>query len=312
MFAKFSVRWMYAALIAAAMITSPAFAQLWGVQGNSSIGDIRSGGGQTNFTFDAAGGPGIPIAEVMIDDAVTLDAFGNGPWDRGTTEGFAGLAFAANRPPALKAEAILTGNRSQDFRFGSFPAGAVATTGMFASDLFQYTGPTPTTLSLTYTLEGIVSDPGSSPTNPSIADSLTSLHSNVAVFADTPNYGFVQDIGTLVFELGATLKQTGGVDAEDRFTLDIDNDTGGLVESRQTTLSCDVVPGETWYVHQTLTASAAFGTRLADAFSTLTAEFDQPQFVRSLSNIPEPSSLLLLVFAATIFATGCVSNSRRR
>jgi hypothetical protein len=46
-----------------------------------------------------------------------------------------------------------------------------------------------------------------------------------------------------------------------------------------------------------LGASAAFDTRLADAFSTLTSAFSQPQFVRSLS-VPEPTGVLLLGLAA--------------
>jgi hypothetical protein len=285
--------WLFAAAIVAAY-SSPTSAQVfWGVRGDSSVGDIRSGGGQSNFTFNSAGGAGIPVAEVMIDDSVTPDSFGNGPWNRGTTHGFAGLNFAANTPPSLKAEAILTGNRSSDFRFGSLPAGAVAFAGMFASDIFQYTGPAPTTLSIAYTLEGVVSDPAGD----AVANPLTSVAANVAVFADTPNYRFVADVGTLVAELGATLKQHNGVDAVDLATLTIDNDTGGAVATVQTTLMFDVVPGETFYVWQTLGANAAFGTRLVDAFSTLNSEFNQPQFVRSLS-VPEPAGVVLLGLAA--------------
>jgi hypothetical protein len=295
MLRRFGIRWIGAAAVIAATIASPAWAQLWGVRGSSSIGDIRSGGGQSNFSFDASGGAGIPIAEVMIDDAVTSDSQGRGPWDRGTTHGFAGLAFAANRPPSLLAEAILTGNRSNVFEFGSLPAGAVAGAGMFASDLFQYTGPAPATLSLTITLEGVVSDPAGNV----IANPLTFLDANIAVFADTTHYAFVSDVSTLVAEFGATLKQHAGTDAVDLTTLKIDDDTGGATAMRQTTLMFDVVPGETFYVHQTLSASAAFGTRLADAFSTLSGEFDQPQFVRSLSTpVPEPASIVLLVLGA--------------
>ncbi len=293
MLRRIGFHWLFAAAIAAAF-SSPTSAQVfWGVQGDSSIGDIRSGGGQSNFTFDSAGGPGIPVAEVMIDDSVTPDFFGNGPWNRGSTHGFAGLNFAANTPPALKAEVILTGNRSSDFRFGSLPAGAVAFAGMFASDIFQYTGPAATTLSITYALEGVVSDPAGHV----VANPLTFVAANVAVFADTPNYRFVEDVGTLVSELGATLKQHNGVDAVDLATLTIDNDTGGAVATVQTTLMFDVAPGETFYVWQTLGASAAFDTRLADAFSTLTSAFSQPQFVRSLS-VPEPTGVLLLGLAA--------------
>jgi len=293
MLRRSGIHWLFAAAAIVAMFSSPTAAQHWGVRGSTSIGDIRTGGGQSNFTFDSAGGPAIPFAEVMVDDSVTPDFFGNGPWNRGTSHGVARLQFAANMPPSLKAEAILTGNRSSDFRFGSLPAGAVAFAGVFASDIFQYTGPAATALSIAYTLEGVVSDPAGD----AVANPLTFVAASVAVFADTPNYQFVEDVGTLVSELGATLKQHNGVDAVDLATLTIENDTGGGAAMVQTALMFDVAPGETFYVWQRMAASAAFGTRLADSFSTLTSEFNQPQFVRSLS-VPEPTGVLLLILGA--------------
>lgn len=284
-----------AVALAMAGIVSTAQAQKWGTEGSSSLGDIRTTGGQSNFIFDFDGGVGVPISEVLIDDSITLDSKGTGPWDRGETHAFTGLTFAGNQPNPMKAEAILTGNKSPHFEFGSFPAGATALAGVFASDLFRYTGANPTTLTLSYSLHGVVSDP----TGNSIANSLTGIFAQVAVFADTPNYDFVSHVPTLVFELGATLKQHSGNDAFDSTSLIINNDTNGLSEIRNATLMFDVVPGETFYVWQTLNAQAAFGTRSADAFSTLTGAFDQPQFVTSLS-IPEPASLALLVLGSLV------------
>lgn len=288
--------WAAVAAAAVPLVSGTAAAQTpnWGAQAISTIGDIRVGGGQSNFTFDAAGGAGIPVADTEIDDAVTLDASGNGPWDRGDTRGFTGLTFAGNQVNPMRAEANLSGNRSNEFRFGSFPAGAIADSGVFVSDLFQYTGPSATTLALTYTLDGVLADPPTDLT----ANALTVIAADVAVFADTPDYDFVGDIGTLVFELGATLKGSGGVEAVDQSTLVIDDDTAGQSVQRTTTLRFDVVPGETFYVWQTLTAQAAFGTRSADAFSTLRGTFDQPEHVRSL--VPEPGSWLLLAAGAAL------------
>jgi len=266
-------------VLVVAGIVTPAHAQKWGTEGNASLGDIRSSGGQSNFTFDSDGGAGVSISGVLIDDALTLDGKGTGPWNRGETHAFTEVINGSNQPGVMRAEAFLTGNLSPHFEFGSFPAGAVASSGVFSSELFEYTGANPTTLSLTYTLDGLVDDP----TGNSIANSLTGIFAEVAVFADTPNYDFFSDVGTLVFEVGATLKQAGGVDAHDNTSLRIDNDTGGLTEFRNATLMFDVVPGETFYVWQTLNAQAAFGTRAAEAFTSLTGTFDQPQFVTSLS-----------------------------
>ena len=53
-------------------------------------------------------------------------------------------------------------------------------------------------------------------------------------------------------------------------------------------------------------SSAAYGDRSADALSTLTGSFNQPQNVQSLS-VPEPSSSLLAALAAS-----CLLIRRRR
>lgn len=277
---------------------TPAAAQDWGVQANSGIGDIAPGGGQNNFTFDFAGGAGVPIAETSIDDSGTPDAFGNGPHDRGTTRGFAGLTFAGNRPNPMKAEAILTGNRSGRLDFDGRAVEAIANSSVFVSDRFQYTGSSATVLSVTYTLEGEVRDPAGD----NVANPLTGIWAEVAVFADTPDYVFFDAVGTLRFEFGAQLKGTGGNPAWDPASLVIDEDTGGAVATRNATLEFDVTPGETFWVWQTLTARAAFDTRLADAFSTLTGEFSEPGNVVSVSAIPLPASWMLALPALALAA----------
>ncbi len=278
------------AVVVVALAGGGARAQQWGARSTSTISDIHAGGGQTNPTFDIVGGAGIPAASSSIDDAVTLDSKNTGPWGRGTTEGATALTFGGNQPNPMAAGAFLTGNRSPHERLGVPPAGAVASTSVFVSDLFQYTGTTPTTLTLTYQMEGMLDDPAGD----TVANGLTRIYAEVAVFADTPDYVFFPDTATLLLELMASLKQSGGVDAIDRTALLIEDDTGGATAVRQTTLAFDVTPGETFYVWQAMLARAALGTRSADALSTLTASFSEPDLVTSLS-LPEPGTLTMLL-----------------
>ncbi|MEQ9459794.1 MAG: PEP-CTERM sorting domain-containing protein [Phycisphaeraceae bacterium] len=292
------IRLTCALALSLSFILAPAsLAQEWGAQSTSGIGDIRSTGGQSNFTFDSAGGAGIPIADTELNDAVSTDFSGNGPWDRGLARGFTGLTFAGNQPNPMRSESTLTGNLSQEFKFGSFPAGAVASNGVFVSDIFLYTGNQPGTITLNYSLEGTLVDSGGFS---GIADPLTFIRAQVAVFADTPQYRFLDDVPTLTLEEGATLKQDSlGNDAYDQDALFINNDTGGVKVTQTTSLTFDVVPGETFYVWQTLRTSAAFGTRSADAWGTLTGSFDQPGLVTSLS-APEPASAALLALGGLL------------
>lgn len=59
-------------------------------------------------------------------------------------------------------------------------------------------------------------------------------------------------------------------------------------------LTFPVVPDEIFCLWQKLETSAVRGTRSADAFSTMTSVFDQPNLVESLS-FPEPATLGVLV-----------------
>lgn len=70
-------------------------------------------------------------------------------------------------------------------------------------------------------------------------------------------------------------------------------DTAGGTITLQQTLTFAVMPGEEFYVWQRLAAGAAGDARSADAFSTLTATFCQPELVQSLA-APEPSVAMLL------------------
>lgn len=282
------------------VVSGPSLAvadPLWGVQTVTGIGDIFLSGGQNNFTFDGNGGVGVPVASSLVDDAVTRDFFGQGPHNRGVAEAFGGLKLTNNQVPVLKTRAVLTGNLSnQPPAFGSFVNGAVGEVGVFASEMFRYTGSVPTTLNLTFTLEGMVSDTPD--------DVLTGIFGEAAVFHEG-GYQFFADLGTLIFEFGATPKQSNGVEAVDTTSLVISGDTGGNKVTRTTTLAFDVQPNEVFYVWEKLDVFAVRGARSADAFSTMTAEFDQPGLVVALS-VPEPASLML------IGAAGAWGLTRRR
>ena len=219
---------------------------------------------------------------------------------------FTGLPFTRNVIAPMRAQSILTGNRSTQSFLGDLPAGAVATADAFISDQFQYTGSQAMTMSLTWNMEGIVDDPvgiGSE-----VANGLTQIRAAAAIFEDTPQYRFLDDVPTLVAELGATLKQSNGVDAVDLFqTLLIEDDTNGQIAQRSLTLNFDVNPGETFYIWQNLRTSAAFGTRQADAFGTMTGEFSHPELVSRIGIVPEPGSLMVL----SMLGLGIVTRRKR-
>lgn len=286
--------------VALAVVTSQALGAIdnrSGVESSGSIADISNEtgiGGQNNATVSFDGGVGMLMSETLIDDALTPDFNGNGPWDRGLSHARGAIDLASGNPAALRAKSILTGNSSNVRNH------ATAHVGVFSSEKFQYVGSAPTTLSITWTLTGKVHEVDN---GDDYSNGFTGIFANVAVFCDTPEYDFYGHIPTLVSELGAMLKQHDGVDAVDQ-SLDIADDTAGQVAQVMTTLQFDVEPGETFYVHQTLDTSAYRLDRSADSFSTLTAVFGQPSLVRNV--VPEPASVALLGIGALLLA------SRRR
>jgi uncharacterized protein (TIGR03382 family) len=262
-------------------------APLWGTQTSVSLGDMFSTGGQNNFSFDADGPVdpatslpegGAPAAHSLVDDSTQLDSRGTGPWNRGVAEASAALQSGPVAAPAtLRARAVLTGNTSNQAGVSD----AAAFTEAFASDLFEYTGSSPTNLSITFTLTGSVANFFADPTFQ------TGLFASVAVFEST-NYFFSSDLGALRFN---TVRPV--LKAYDTNTLVRTTDTAGGTATLQKTLTFSVVPGEQFYVWQKLAAWAAGDARSADAFSTMTATFDQPGLVQSLS-VPEPGTATLL------------------
>ena len=75
----------------AALGSSAHATLIFGAETSGYIADIYSFNGQTNSTTVNNGGENTPLSAFQIDDAVTPDFFGNGPWNRGFSHGFAAL-----------------------------------------------------------------------------------------------------------------------------------------------------------------------------------------------------------------------------
>jgi hypothetical protein len=268
---------------AAAAVAAP----VWGTLAVASLGDMRSTGGQNNFTIvgstDPADGEGVASSSASIDDSTMLDFRGTGPWNRAFVDASATISGGATATPAtLRARAVLTGNISNQ----SGVVDAAATAMAFASEEFQYIGAAPGSLSITFTLTGSLDN---SPVDPFLQ---TGVFASAVIFPSA-NYEFTTDHDHLVFNLGITPK------AEDFVsTLVVTSGSGGAF-TRSVTLTFSVTPGETFHVWQRLDTWAAGDDRFADAFSTLTSSFDQPHLVRSLS-VPEPGIALLLGAAGLV------------
>ncbi|MBY0399351.1 hypothetical protein K2X89_03580 [Myxococcota bacterium] len=280
-------------------ISSPTAmaAPFWGTYTDVSVADMFSSGGQNNVTV-ARDGPRDPLtgapqggassSHSRIDDATTLDSRGTGPWNRALAEASATINGGPVPAPAtLRARAILTGNVSNQ----AGVTDATAFTTAVASDLFQYTGNVPIHLSITFRMTGSLAN---SPADPTFQ---TVLAAAVAVFGSA-NYGFETSLDALRFESSPPPVAKAVDDTTLRRTLH----TGGNPIALQRTLTFAVVPGEQFYVWQRLAAWAAGDARSADAYSTLTATFDQPSLVQSLAVIPEPGTALMLGFGLALLA----------
>ena len=261
----------------------------WGTNAYASISDILLGGGDLNETLDGSRDPFVGAlnssSQALVDDAVTLDSFGNGPWDRGVAESSATLGFATNEIPELKAKVVLTGNTATQ---PSSVTGARGFARASAVELFQYTGPTASTLTLTLTLEGTVQE--------HFDGSTTGLFGSLGVFEENDDFTYANDEGT-IFEFDGDYKQDvtpGGSGGRALLNLSIPLDTNGIEETVTGDVTISVVPDEVFYVFTGLSARADDEDNFADAFGTLKATFDDPSVV-VIHNvvIPEPTAGLL-------------------
>lgn len=195
-------------------------------------------------------------------------------------------------PAALKAKVVLSGDHDPSGPFGSIQGGTGSATA-FTSERFKYIGSSPTTLSVQFTI--------------SHTSQFAPLHTffdyvlaQAAVFSTT-DYGYSSSIDTIIFEFGGTLLTSALGDAQhDYFS---EEGTGESI-SDLFTVQFDVDPGQEFYLFQKLSVSAHLESDFADAFSTMTGQFNDPSVVERA--VPEPASMLLGVCGAW-----CLARRRR-
>ena len=132
------------------------------------------------------------------------------------------------------------------------------------------------------------------------------------VKADSGLYSFSSDFETVIDNLSFPSVITLELIATD---LLIALPNGGVPQNLQDTVNFDLADGESAYVLAFLTAQAMRDLSSADAFSTLTVEFQDPIGLVSASNsgsteVPEPGSLGLMALGAIL--TLAARRSRRR
>lgn len=255
------------AAVLAALTLLPMSAEAlseWGATATTSAANCPSF--CTSFVFGAStGGPNENAAFSSVSDA-RGNAMASAALDEGS-----GIST-----PLLQAEAY-SSSASVGSAFGT----------AFAVEGYTYLGGGTGEFTLDITLDGSVSDP-------TPADGDTDIVAEVYLFAEE-NFAFFSDIGTLVFEFGATVI--------DDTTLVLTSD-GSLSSS----VSISLAPGESFYLWARLRASAERDLSFADAFSTLTTSFEDATGLVAAS-VPEPSSLLL---GFGVFAALGLSRPRRR
>lgn len=282
--------------LCAAASSAHAAPLFYGADSSTRQVDIYADGGLNNgvFRYDDSQSMFRSTVSILPGDA---DETGFGPFNRGTTfaEGQINpLGHNLTAPPLLRAAARLSGNAS-DLPFeGDLPVGAVGEAQVGALDVFQYLGAVPTTLTLTYTLEAVVS-------GGSFLGSPTYAVARAVVLNDQLRF-FNTSIDTLAFESGATLLSHNGVSADQAVVV---SESGGAIAQRTMVLPFDVAPGQVFYVAAKMVATASGGTNFADASNTLFGSFDHPELIASLS-LPTPGA------AALVGLAGLVAARRRR
>ena len=268
-------------LLLAVPAAPAAAAPLWGTQTQAQLADVLSNNAQTNPSTDGALGVGLPGEGVFFDESQVTDV-------RGDAHSIAGLSFGTNQLPVVKASSILSGATSG---VGGAVA-AVARADAFASEIFQYTGPTVSngSLKLTFDLDGVLANSPIDPTGQ------TFIIAKVAIFEAT-DYFFDPFLDNLLFGPGPLPVAK----ASDTSTLLITSDTGGVATNKTVDLMFSAAQNEIFYVHMSLFTHAFRDTRAADAFSTLTGAFETPANFLSLS-VPEPGAAGILACCLAAFA----------
>lgn len=198
--------------------------------------------------------------EVAVSDSSFSDSRGNAA---GSAMLNAGSGISV---PNLRAEAFVTGSGTSS-AFGR----ASGVEG------YTYSGAEARTFNLDIMLTGSVFDP-------TPADGDTSINASVYIFT-APGFQFGFDYATLVFELGVT--ELAGSQ------LSLGNGETALADS----LSFTLQPGQSFYLQAALGADAERDLSIADAFSTLSASFEDATGLVAASGtvVPEPSTAVLFL-----------------
>ncbi len=245
----------------------------WGTDSSLGLADILDHGGQINPNSDFQGGLNVPTVASLVVDVRGL----------AQTEINIG-AFGGSATGVLKAKTTLTGATSGE------PNVVGASSDTFASvvDLFLYTGPSGP-VSMDFTLHGVMVSNADGPTFYE-----EYILGEVAVFR-AEGFVFGSTVGSIM-ENGATL-----MDEADMQMFGVNPPLGDTLNA---TLNFNLQNGEYFYVLQHIATAAHMGADLADAFSTLSGEFVNPELfiAHEFGPIPEPAtaSLLLLTAAAML------------
>ncbi|MFK7894609.1 MAG: PEP-CTERM sorting domain-containing protein [Myxococcota bacterium] len=236
---------------AQAQFGPPGLLDAYGANASASVADCPSF--CTNFNFaPIGGGQGITSDSASVSEA------------RGNSAAFAALDLSSGLSmPLLRAEAFVLNS------------GGGAFASAFAVEAYTYTGTGTQTFNLDIDLDGEIFDP-------TPADGETSIVADIYIFEEF-GFQFISDLGTLLFESGATEVTS------TRLELSATGTTSG-------SLSFDLAAGESIYLWTLLDVDAERDMSYADAFSTLTTNFQDNTGLVAASPIPEPGTAMLIGF----------------
>lgn len=251
--------WMVLAIFSTITIlwVSPAFAASTGpLYGAETSVSTFYAPSYTDLNSDHDGGQGFTASESSISD------------DRGEAQANSTLGLA----PVLKAKAYHTDDGLNGARGTAW-----------AIEGYTYTGSSTQNLSLAVDLTGSIYNP---------LDNKTWLLAAVYV-CNAANFVYCTDLGKLFLEYEATLinGKFGEAGASGLYLGFNETVTNG---SDSGNIDFDVDPGQQFYVWAYLHAQAEYDQSLADAYSTLTLEFDTTTNLTAQSTVPIPGAVWLL------------------
>lgn len=267
-------------LILAVAQPAPAATTQWGVQALTAYADCSLLVCSTliDLTFadivthtQSGGLNQASAAELNV--AQVHDTFMAGPVDMGVVSAQVDLDPTNLSVPVLKAEAITSGTNNLDGWISGMA---------FAIQGYQYTGGSATTINLSANLTGSIQNPG--------VHGSTALSVGIWLASVDPNVMFPNPPPSTVGELALFAAQLPVVDfwiAEASATGAVSLGTGG------DPVSITVNPGEEFYLIAALAAGATDNDQFADAFSTLTMNFDNQNLAPS-GVVPLPAALWLI------------------